>query len=186
MSRKDAAAAQRNGRGRFSRGIEQQHLDQEAALLYARFNSYTETGKHLGIPVSTAYDRVQRALRAEPDNDIATAKRIALARLDAMAKIAQEVAEEEHLAHSNGRLLYVTDEAGVKAPLADRLPNLQALDRLQRIEDQRNRLLGTYAATAARIEIVPRDVVERMVRENEKQIAALERELGLAPGESPG
>jgi hypothetical protein len=97
-------------------------------------------------------------------------------------KIAQEVAEEEHLAHSNGRLLYVTNETGVKAPLPDRLPNLQALDRLQRIEDQRNRLLGTYAPTAARIEIVPRDVGERMVRENERQIAALERELGLAPG----
>jgi bacterioferritin (cytochrome b1) len=53
---------------------------------------------------------------------------------------------------------------------------------LQRIEDQRNRLLSTYAPLAARIEIVPRDAVERMVRENEEQIAALERDLELPPG----
>jgi hypothetical protein len=46
-----------------------------------------------------------------------------------MGKIAQRVAEEEHLAHSNGRLLYVTTEDGAKAPLPDRLTNLQALGR---------------------------------------------------------
>jgi hypothetical protein len=94
----------------------------------------------------------------------------------------RDAIEEEHLAHSNGRLLYVTNPDGAQAPLPDRLPNLQALDRLQRIEDQRNRLLSTYAPLAARIEIVPRDAVERMVRENEEQIAALERDLELPPG----
>jgi hypothetical protein len=140
--------------------------------------------RELGIPTSTAYDRVQRALCAEPDNDVVSARRVALARLDAMGKIAQRVADEEHVAHSNGRVLYITDEDGGKALLPDRLTNLQALDRLQRIEDQRNRLLGTYAPTAARIEIVPREVVEQMVRENEEQIATLERDLGLPPGGS--
>lgn len=94
-----------------------------------------------------------------------------------MAKIAQRVAEEEHLAYSNGRVLYVTSEDGERAALPDRLPNLQAVDRLGRIEDQRSRLLGLYAPTAARIEIIPRSVVEQMVRDNEAQIVALERDL---------
>ena len=107
---------------------------------------------------------------------------VALARLDAMAKIAQQVAEEEHVARSNGRVIFVKDEAGEPVPLHDRLPNLQALDRLARIEDQRNRLLGTYAPTAARLEIVPQELVEELVRRNEEQIVALERDLGLPPG----
>ena len=81
-----------------------------------------------------------------------------------MGRIAQQVAEEEHVAHSNGRIIYVKDEAGEPVPLRDRLPNLQALDRLARIEDQRNRLLGTYAPTAARLEIVPQELVEELVR----------------------
>ena len=162
--------------------IVQQRLDQEAAQLFARFNSYSEMARSLGIPVSTAYDRVQRALKAEPDNDTAGAKKVALARLDAMAKIAQQVAEEEHVARSNGRVIFVKDEAGEPVPLHDRLPNLQALDRLARIEDQRNRLLGTYAPTAARLEIVPQELVEELVRRNEEQIVALERDLGLPPG----
>ena len=75
MARTNAASAQRNGRGRFAKGIVQQKLDQEAAQLFARFNSYTEMARHLGIPVSTAFDRVQRALKAEPDNDVATARK---------------------------------------------------------------------------------------------------------------
>ena len=182
MARTNAASAQRNGRGRFAKGIVQMKLDQEAAELFARFNSYSEMARQLNIPVSTAYDRVQRALKAEPDNDTASAKKVALARLDAMAKIAQQVAEEEHLARSNGRIIFVKDEAGEPVPLHDRLPNLQALDRLARIEDQRNRLLGTYAPTAARLEVVPSELVEELVRRNEEQIAALERYLGLPPG----
>ncbi len=142
--------------------------------------------KHLGIPVQTAYDRVQRALRAEPDNDVASAKKVALARLDAMAEIALRVAEEEHVAHSNGRIIYVKDEAGEPVALPDRLPNLQALDRLQRIEDQRNRLTGSYAPLSTRLEVVPRELVEKMIKDNEAQIAALEREMGgLPPGERP-
>jgi hypothetical protein len=182
MARTNAASAQRNGRGRFAKGIVQMRLDQEAAQLFARFNSYSEMARQLNIPLSTAYDRVQRALKAEPDNDTASAKKVALARLDAMAKIAQQVAEEEHVARSNGRVIFVKDEAGEPVPLHDRLPNLQALDRLARIEDQRNRLLGTYAPTAARLEVVPSELVEELVRRNEEQIAALEKDLGLPPG----
>jgi hypothetical protein len=35
MARTNAASAQRNGRGRFAKGIVQQRLDQEAAELFA-------------------------------------------------------------------------------------------------------------------------------------------------------
>jgi hypothetical protein len=182
MTRINAAAAQRNGRGRFAKGIEQKNLDSEAVRLYARFQSYTETAKHLNIPVSTAYDRVQRALRAEPDNDVASARKLALTRLAAMATLAQEVADEVHLAHSNGRIVGLLDgETGVFTPLRDRTVNLAAVDRLLRIEDQRSRLIGSYAPTAARVEIVPVDVIEKRIAENEAMIRAAEIELGLSP-----
>jgi len=98
-----------------------------------------------------------------------------------MAQIAQAVAEEEHLAHSNGRIVGVMDEAGVFIPLRDRTVNLAAIDRLARIEDQRARLQGTYAPTSARVEVIPSDVLEALIAQNEAAIAAAERELGLVP-----
>jgi hypothetical protein len=117
-----------------------------------------------------------------PDDSTVLAKRVALTRLTAMAQIAQAVAEEEHLAHSNGRIVGIMDEAtGVFTPLRDRTVNLAAIDRLARIEDQRARLQGTYAPTSARVEVIPSDVVEALIAQNEAAIAAAERELGLVP-----
>jgi hypothetical protein len=65
--------------------------------------------------------------------------------------------------------------------LTDVGPNLAALDRLRQIEDQRNRILGIYAPTAARVEVVPTDVIEALIAQNEALIRAAERELGIAP-----
>jgi hypothetical protein len=55
------------------------------------------------------------------------------------------------------------------------------VDRLRQIEDQRNRLLGTYAPVSARLEVVPADVIERLIADNERLIAAAEAELGIGP-----
>lgn len=122
---------------------------------------------------------MRRALTGEPDGDTALAKRVALARLNAQAIIAQRIAESEFVVHSNSRVVYLGE-----SPLVDVGPNLAALDRLRQIEDQRCRILGLFAPTAARVEVVPADVLERLVAENEAAIAAAERELGLAPSAS--
>jgi hypothetical protein len=119
---------------------------------------------------------VRRALAGEPDDDTTLAKKVALARLNAQAVIAQSIAESEFVAHSNGRVVYLGE-----TPLVDVGPNLAALDRLRQIEDQRCRILGLFAPTAARVEVVPADVVERLIAENEVLIRAAERELGLVP-----
>ena len=166
----------RASHGQFTRSIEQVDIEREAAKLYSRFSSYTEVARVQRCPISTARDRVRRALTSEPDDDTTLAKRVALARLNAQAVIAQGIAESEFFAHSNGRVVYFDGK-----PLVDVGPNLAAIDRLQRIEDQRNRILGIYAPTAARIEVVPADVIERMIVENEALIRAAERELGLVP-----
>ena len=63
------------------------------------------------------------------------------------------------------------------------MPNLAALDRLDRIEDQRHNLLGTYASYRSRIEVIPAEVIEARIAENEEMIRRLERDLGLQPGE---
>jgi hypothetical protein len=174
--------AQRNGKGRWTRSVEQHERDQEAARTYARFSSYSAGARHLDIPIQTFYSRVQRAIEGEPDNSVAAARTIALARLSSMATVARAIAEEEHLAHSNGRIITIRDDQGHDVPLPDRLPNLQAIDRLLRIEDQRNRLLGLYAPTMTRLEVIPADVIEAAIAQNERTIAALEKELGLQPG----
>jgi hypothetical protein len=41
--------------------------------------------------------------------------------------------------------------------------------------------LGIYAPTAARVEVVPTDVIEALIAQNEALIRAAERELGIAP-----
>src|ERR1019366_5687592 len=121
----------RASHGQFTRAIGQVDIDREAARLYQRFSSYTEVARVQGCPVSTARDRVRRALTGEPDDDTTLVKRVALARLNAQAVIAQGIAESEFFAHSNGRVVYFDGK-----PLIDVGPNLAAIDRLQRIEDQ--------------------------------------------------
>jgi alkylated DNA nucleotide flippase Atl1 len=175
------ARAHHDGRGRFVRVLENAELDREAAVLYQRYSSYRQVAEIQHCDVATAHRRVERAMASIPDDSTVLAKRVALARLTAMAQIAQAVAEEEHLAHSNGRIVGVMDEAGVFIPLRDRTVNLAAIDRLARIEDQRARLQGTYAPTSARVEVIPSDVLEALIAQNEAAIAAAERELGLVP-----
>ena len=170
-----------DGHGRFVRVIENAELDREAARLYQRFSSYSEVARVQGVEVSTVQRRVARALAGEPDDNIALARKVSLARLNAMAVIAQGIAEEEFLAHSNGRVVGIQDDQGHFVPLRDRGPNLAAVDRLRQIEDQRNRLLGTYAPVSARLEVVPTDVIERLIADNERLIAAAEAELGIGP-----
>jgi hypothetical protein len=178
----DGALPARNGRGSFTKSIGQRDLDREAARLYQRYSSYREVAALMGCEVATAFNRVRRALYDEPTDDIAVAKRIALNRLDAQAVIAQAIAEEEHPAVSHGHVVYAEDAAGNRVRLRDRMPNLAALDRLHRIEDQRHRLLGTYSPLKSRVEVIPAEVIEARVRENEAMIAAIERELGLGSG----
>lgn len=182
--RSDGALPSRNGRGSFTKSIAQRDLDREAARLYQRYSSYREVAGLMGCEVSTVFARVQRALYDEPSDDVATAKRVALNRLDAQAAIAQAIAEEEHPAVSHGHVVYAEDESGHRVRLFDRMPNLAALDRLHRIEDQRHRLLGTYAPFRSRVEVIPAEVIEARIAENEKLIAIAERELGLGPGET--
>ena len=122
-----------------------------------------------------------RALVGEPDDNIALARKVSLARLNAMAVIAEGIAEEEFLVHSNGRVVGIQDDEGHFVPLRDRGPNLAAVDRLRQIEDQRNRLLGTYVPVSARLEVVPADVIQRLIEDNERLIAAAEAELGIGP-----
>jgi hypothetical protein len=170
----------KDGNGRFCRSLEQVDEDREAARLYARLSSYTKVAEAQGCNVATAFRRVQRAFAGEPDDSTEVARKVSLARLAAMATLVQDVAEETHLAHSNGRIVGLLDgESGVFTPLLDRSVNLAAVDRLLRIEDQRARLLGSYAATRARVEVVPSDVVERLIAENEAMIRVAEIELGL-------
>jgi hypothetical protein len=176
------ARTRHDGRGRFVRTIDHVEQDREAAVLYQRFASYSEVGRVQGVDTATAYRRVQRALYLEPDDTTEAARRVALARLNAMALIAQQVAEEDHIAHSNGRVIYVENKAGERVPLRDRGPNLAALDKLRKIEDQRNRILGTYAPTATRLEVVPAEVIERLIADQKRKIGALEIELGIEPG----
>lgn len=179
----------RNGRGEFVRTLIQVDIDREAATLYQRFSSYREVAEAMNCDLQTAYERVQRALHSEPLDDSETAKRVALARLNAQAVIAQRIAEQAFLAHSNGRVVGLNEtnaETGEQIPnswhpLTDVGPNLAALDRLRQIEDQRNRILGIYAPTAARVEVVPTDVIEALIAQNEALIRAAERELGIAP-----
>ena len=177
----DGALPARSGRGRFTKSIQQRDMDREAARLYQRYASYRQVADIMGCEVSTAFNRVQRALYDEPSDDVGMAKRVALNRLDAQAAIALAVAEEERPAVSHGHVVYAEDECGNRTALYDPMPNLAALDRLHRIEDQRHRLLGTYAPFRSRVEVIPQEVVEARIAENERLILIAERELGLRP-----
>mgnify|MGYP001563449800 CR=1 FL=1 len=151
------------GNGRFERTPDTAERDAQAASLRARGHSYSEIGEQLGYSKQAAWDAVQRALAAVPQEAGDAARQLELDRLDQMHANALAVLERKHVHVAGGKVVvqiteYVTDDHGnivtdsdgnplaaAVEPLEDDDPVLKAIDRLLKISERRSRLLGLDA-----------------------------------------
>jgi hypothetical protein len=130
--------------------------------------SYRQIAAQLNVSYTTAYDSVQRALKAIVEEPAADVRQLELARLDEMWQAALKVLETPHVTVSQGRVVRrrILDDNGDPIVVArdrddkpifreeeiyDDAPVLAAVDRLLKIQARRAALLGLDAPTKQEI-----------------------------------
>ena len=121
--------------------IEDAERDAEAARLRSRGATYPEIARTQGCALSTAYERVKRAIAAVPFEAVAELRALENERLDDLWKIAWREATRDHVLVSDGKI--VKDENGDR--LVNHAVKLQAVTTLVRIAARRARLHGLDA-----------------------------------------
>lgn len=131
----------RDGKGKFIRTLEGAQRDAEACRLRVAGKTYQEIADELGYGnKGDAHKGVQRALAdtmREPADEL---RALSVARAEERYLLARGIANKNHYAHGNGKLVYKDGE-----PLLDDGPKLQALDRMERSADAIAKLRGLYA-----------------------------------------
>lgn len=146
----------RDGKGRFVQSLEGAERDREAVRLRSRGRTYQQISDELGYGgAGTAHRAVKKTL-AEVTRDAAEEHiAIQLERLDMMYQSVLDVLERQHYTVSQGRLIYLHEDA---PPLEDDSPILAAVDRLVKIEERRSKLLGLDAPAKTTVTHASSDV----------------------------
>lgn len=172
----------RKANGQTERDLEQAHLDTEAAVLRSQRISYPEIARRMGCAVSTAHDRVKRAIDAVPYEAVEELRRIELESLDEQERRLLAVQETTHYRVDHGKVIELTE--GV--PMIDTTPIVQTSMAILRIKDMRAKLTGEYAPTKSAITVVTEDAVDAEIRRLSEQVALNEPgDLRSTPGEAP-
>lgn len=132
----------RDGRGQYTRDPATVEQDAQAATLRKKGLSYQQIAQKLGIPRSSAFDAVQRALAdtiREPGESLRALELerldTELEKLDEMEQMVRDILSREHVTVSQGRVVY--DDAG--DTVRDDTIILQCVDRLGRLAEQRRK-----------------------------------------------
>lgn len=152
------------------RTLQQATIDTEAVQLRSRGATYPEIARTMSCSISTAYERVQRALRSVPAEAVADMRLVEAQRLDDLWKIAWREATRDHALIADGKV--VKDDDGVR--LVNHAAKLQAVNTLIRIQERRARLFGLDEPVTQRIEVLTEDVMDRAMRELNADIAERE------------
>jgi DNA-binding Lrp family transcriptional regulator len=154
MSRGKPQANFRGADGEFEHSIENARLDTEAAELRSKGWGYQRIADHLGVSVSTAHNRVRRAIARVPVQTVTEWRSEELVLLESAMK----------------RMLLImrTDYPVVRAGAIvkgrfDPRPNIQAAEELRRLSESRRKLLGTDAP--AKIDVTVDDKLGRDIDE---------------------
>lgn len=162
----------RDNSGRFSRTLKGVERDREACRLRTRRCTYQQISDTLGYgSAANAHRAVQRTLAAIPRDAAEELVQLELDQLDMMTAAVIEVLEANHYVVSQGRLIYLNDDA---PPLTDDSPVLAAVDRLLKIQERRARLLGLDQPTKATVTHAAADV-DAAVAELAAELALRER-----------
>lgn len=146
----------RDHRGTFVKTIKGAERDREACRLRSRRQTYQQISDALGYgSASNARRAVQKTLAAIPRDAAEELIQLELDQLDMMTAAVIEVLEANHYVVSQGRLIYLHEDA---PPLTDDAPVLAAVDRLLKIQERRARLLGLDQPTKATVTHAAADV----------------------------
>lgn len=118
--------------------------DQRAASLKLAGLTYDAIAQELDISLTTAYEAVERAMKAIPFEDADSLRKIELAHLDKAQAKTLKILDARHVAISaSGKVAY-TDSG---EEVLDDTVALKAVDSLVKVQTRRAKLLGLDAPT---------------------------------------
>lgn len=142
--------------------------------------TFREIAAEVGLAVPTVWQHYQKAMRDIPASAVAAHRELItqrrdeqLRRIDMEREAVMEVLAARHVTVSNGQIIREDGQ-----PILDDGPVLTAVDRLVRLDDQEAKLLGLYAPTKSRIEVLDDDVARQLVEQLEAELAELQHEDG--------
>jgi transposase-like protein len=153
------------------RSADTMERDANAADLFRQGKSYRQIAAEMGWnSPNAAFEAVRRAAQEAGRGSLAAkeALRIMLERHQDYRRAVYEVLTAKH---------YVTTQAGHVVegpdglPLHDDAPVLNAVDRLVKIDQEEAKLLGLYAPTKSRVEVITEDVVDAELKRLAEEIA---------------
>lgn len=137
----------RDGRGRFTRGVDSVERDAEAFRLKSRGWSLSQISDELGYG---GKQNVSRAInRAEADiltPAVETYRRLQLAAIDEALRVVFEVMDAEHpLVSQGGQVVFDKTDDGTPVKLYDDGPRLAAVRELRALLERQAKTLGSDA-----------------------------------------
>jgi hypothetical protein len=160
--------------GRFVASLDQAGLDAEAAELRSRGLPLREVAERQGVSITTAWERVQRALDAVRREGGEQAQALELEKLDRLERRLTEALERRHVVISQGHVVTLD---GVPVPDDD--PAVRAAAGLLRVSESRRKLLGLDAPVAQVLQLERRND-EESTAVSDALLAAVDA-LQLAP-----
>lgn len=139
-------AQQTNG-GAQNRTLKTVERDREAAQLREDGHTWLDIAGRLGYAsAGAAHTAVKRLLDRIPVEAVAELRATENRRLEAARVAALDILRRRHIAVSNGRLVYIADEAtGAERPVEDDGPALKALEVIVKIDEAVRKLNGLDA-----------------------------------------
>lgn len=140
--------AVRDGQGMFRRGLKGAERDAEAARMKAAGYLHREIAQHLGYAnKGTVTKAIARALKDVQAPAVAELRASQQTVIDTMKSAALDILARQHVAHSNGRVVYdLEGQAGPDGklhPVFDDGPRLAAIGQLRQVLEREAKLWGT-------------------------------------------
>jgi hypothetical protein len=134
----------RTGKGKFARSLTGAARDAECARMRAAGYLLREIAEHVGLKtegaVAKAIDRARRDAVAPAVEALRVSQQEVI---DLLKSTALDILARDHVAHSNGRVVYNEAGDGELQPVLDDGPKLSAIGQLRGLLEREAKLWGT-------------------------------------------
>lgn len=137
----------RTGKGLFKRNLKGAQRDAECARMRAAGYLLREIAEHVGLTEGNVSRAIERALRDVQAPAVEALRASQQTVIDTMKSAALDILARQHVAHSNGRVVYdLEGQAGPDGklhPVLDDGPRLAAIGQLRQVLEREAKLWGT-------------------------------------------
>ncbi len=133
----------RTGKGLFKRSLRGAERDAECARMRAGGYLLREIAAHVGLKTESAVQKaIERSLKDVQSPAVEALRAQQQSVIDVMKSTALDILSREHVAHSNGRVVYNEAGDGELTPVLDDGPRIQAINALRQVLEREAKLHG--------------------------------------------